>query len=166
MKYIHPKGAHGSEPFTPKIWIRKVSGIFHFTPEAKYNLNSIEQGDWNKMCGIGFNPLKPNQNAAMIAWRYNTNKQLFEVSPYFNVNSNIVRFDNQPSKIIQLYPFERVEFTIDYWGVNFKSTDLKFWIQTPYPTNLKSNYWTSFRIQPWFGGNKPAPNDIFLHLTF
>jgi len=167
MKYTHKKRDHSSSPFTPKPWIKKVQGSFSFTTTAKYQtIDPINQADWNKLCGISFNPLKPNQDAIMIAWRYNTVTGYIEIAPYFNAGGAIINPDtNYKKEIINIIPFETIEFWIDFWGINYKEIDSNVWHQVPVPRTVRTNKWTSFFIQPWFGGDEPAPQDIDINLN-
>lgn len=163
MWYQIDKGDHFSLPRTPKFFLREITGWFYLDQLAEYDLKSVDQGDWNKLTGISFNPLKPDSNAIMVGWRYSTEKKCFQVAPYFNVNSARIQ-PKDPEQVINVGHGKIVDFRLDYSGMNFRYQyeNYKFFK----PSDLKTNYWSSFRIQPWFGGNMAAPNNIKLFLKF
>lgn len=164
MKYLIRNGDHKSTPFTPKPWVKRVSGVFYLGEENKYILPDQDQGDWNKMVGISFNPLKPDYNAIMIGWRYNRDLDLFQVAPYFNVNGTIVNPDKTGS-VRNVATYEKIAFYLDYNVVRLELDFGQNWINFKVPP-MSKNYWTSFRIQPWFGGNRPSPKDMHINLIF
>jgi len=168
MKYIHKTNRHDSLPFTPKIWVNSVSGSAWFTVESKYDIGYPDQADWNKLCGISFNPIKPNQNAIMIAWRYNQNLKIFQIAPYFNVSGEILSPERYyPNQIIDATQFEMIQFVINYDEIKYRIPDISSkWVVTKVPSGLKTNKFTSFRVQPWFGGNRTPNQDISIILNF
>lgn len=159
MEIIHKKGEHSSSPILYKPWVRRLSGSIYFTEESKYNLGSVDQYDWNKVTGISFNPLKPNENAIMIAWRYNPSSDYFEVGPYFNIAGTNLAPD---TKFIKVRIGESVGFYLDY---DYAQVTGKIDVKTSTYFG-KHPFLTSFRIQPWFGGNMATPSLIKYHLNF
>jgi hypothetical protein len=154
MKYTIEKNRHFSLPRTPKFLVRKVEGTFSFT-NSVYNLVGDDQYDWNKLTGISFNPLQPDQNAIMIGWRWNKTTEKFEVGPYYNIDGSNVAPDHIFTSFSEN---QKIKFKITYDTVIIGS------IQYKVPDNLNTRYWSSFRIQPFFGGNKPAPETLILEL--
>ncbi len=75
-----------SLPRMPAFFVTKVSGNAMLTENTIYDLHNVDQYDWNKLTGISFNILRPDQNALMVAWRYNVTRQQFEIAPYYNVD--------------------------------------------------------------------------------
>lgn len=163
--YTIPKDSHNSIPFTPSVWNKKISGYFAFLESSKYNLGNSDQYDWNKLCGISWNPLNPNQNATMVAWRYIPWLKKFQVCPYINKSGTIIAYEDN---IVEFDTEEVGKFVIDKWGINVvnASSTKQNWVRIPIPSGVVGSWLTAFRIQPWFGGNQVSPNEIKLILSF
>lgn len=160
--YTIERGNQLSSPRTPKFLLRTVSGKGYFTL-ADYELDNGDQKDWNKLTGISFNPLIPNRNAAMIGWRWNPKTDKIELSAYFNVNGDKFYADKDNYPIISISLSETFNFIVDYKSVIVWTDSQQF--NVPLPTNLRTPYLTSFRIQPYFGGNRSAPQKIQVFLN-
>ena len=161
-EYTIKKGFHASTPFGFKPLIRSVQGNAYFDKAfASYELiPANEQGDWNKLTGITFNPLVRNSNAIMIGWRYFEGK--FQFCPYFNYDGGKIIFP-KPEEIITFKGDSgNLYFSVDYNKIRIKSDQQE--VITMVPSQVKPNYLTSSRVQPWFGGNMAAPKDIKIML--
>jgi hypothetical protein len=160
--YTIDKGDHNSTPATVKIYNKdcEISGKFYFNYNSIYNLNSVDQFDWNKLVGYKLDLNNVPSHAAMIGWRYNTDYHTFQICPYFN-NNGIV-FPNE-SEIIDINVFEPVNFYIQHKGEN---GTIKLWnkdFKIEKTVKLKKAGLFS-RVHPWFGGNQEAPNKVELYL--
>jgi hypothetical protein len=168
IRFVITKGQHMSLPRKPKYWLTQVEGEFFFPQEAIYDLGDVDQYDWNKLTGISSNPFKPDQNAVMIGWRWNPALSLFEVGPYFNRDS--ARIMPKENQILRLRPHEvcgyRVTFDAVHVFVPASGATVREEIKVKTPDFLRINRWTCFRIQPWFGGNERAPEDLPIYLSF
>lgn len=165
MKYIHPIASHSSVPFTPKCWIKSIKGRFEFTSKSIYNFDNIDQFDWNKLCGISWNPFQPNQNALMLGWRYRPDIKKFEVCPYINYNGRNIPYE-LPEQILTFEIRDLGEFFIDKEEISFRNCEQKGKVSIKVPPGVSGHWLTSFRVQPWFGGNNVAPNQVELNLSF
>ncbi len=159
------QGDHRSTPLILKPFVRRVRGTCTFT-EPFYDLEDVDQADWNKLIGISFNPLKPDQHAIMIAWRYNTITNKVEVGPYFNVNSSRETPERIKSGLLEIHPTIPIKFELDYNKIKFWNVITGQYIIHQVPTSLKTRFWTSFLVQPWFGGNRTAPHNISINLDY
>ena len=164
INYKIPKGSNFSTPRTPKILVREVAGQCRFIL-GDYTLNPSDQKDWNKLTGISFNMLMPNRNAAMVGWRWNPVTDKIELSAYFNVNGQNLYAENMGYPIVSVGLGEWFGFIVDYNRVTIQK--LNSAPVTVYcPKDLKATWLTSFRIQPYFGGNNPASENIELEIAF
>lgn len=164
-KYVIFKYIPFSFPRTPAFFVKNVTGSSMFTEKSVYDLQSVDQYDWNKLTGISFNLFHPDQNALMVAWRYNVADKDFEIAPYYNVDFARILPNEQPgpqSEVINVPIGQSFNFAVDYSGIT-----LTYGNQTvfkPIPADLHPNQLTAFRIQPWFGGTSPPPNTLSLYL--
>lgn len=157
------KNQHFSSPRCPKFLVRSINGSVKFT-KCVYELDQGDQYDWNKLTGISFNPLNPSQNAIMVGWRWNPIFKKVQVCAYFNVNGTIVSPELGMSPILNVNPTDLVYFEINYDKVTIWCGNEK--IEVDVPKGMSKRYLTSFRIQPYFGGNRTASEDIELDLKF
>lgn len=160
-------GKHNATPLIIQPWVRKITGTAFFV-EPEYELGDEDQADWNKLIGIGFSPLKPDLNAIMVAWRYNPDTNKIEVGPYFNVNSERITPERQqPTQKywINLSKDQPLKFEITYNEVKiWNAITGQFMVVSAPPMN--KSFFTSFVINPWFGGNEVAPNTIKLDIDY
>ena len=156
------KGTHYAIPQTIQFFIKSVNGTATFTDDSVYDLQNNHQIDWNKLAGMSFNPLIPDEDSIMISWRYNIKKNMFEIGPFFNVNN----LRNMPTKeeIITVPINEPFKFYTDYNGITIIYKDKKIFKATP--PLLKPNFYTSYRISSWFGGISVAPRTLSFIVNF
>lgn len=160
-KFVIFKWIPFSFPRKPAFFVKNVTGTAMFTEKSIYDLQSVDQYDWNKLTGISFNFFRPDKNALMVAWRYNVADNDFEIAPYYNVDLARI-LPAEPGEVIKVPIGETFSFTVDYSGIT-----LTYGNQTifkPIPTDLHPNQLTAFRIQPWFGGTSLPPNTLSLYL--
>ncbi len=160
-KFVIFKYIPFSFPRRPAFFVKNVTGSAMFTEKSIYDLQSVDQYDWNKLTGISFNFLRPDKNALMVAWRYNVVDNDFEIAPYYNVDLARILPD-RATEVIKVPIGESFDFTVDYSGIT-----LTYGNQTvfkPIPADLPTNQLTAFRIQPWFGGTSLPPNTLSLYL--
>jgi hypothetical protein len=168
VEFSIEKGDHMSWPRKLKMWPSRVEGTCYFTQESQYELGDEDQLDWNKLTGISRDILNPDRNAAMIGWRYDPVTHLFDVAPYYNYNG--AKMMALPTEILRVSPFQQVHFLIETTGRILLEVG-KFQAGVPYAkvekrVSMRLAGLSSFRVQPWFGGNEAAPSRIKLHLTW
>ena len=124
-----------------------------------------DQYDWLKLCGITFTPLHTRRNTAMVGWRYNHLKKVFELTPYWHVNGKRLFED---ARHIDVKTDENFETEMILDKANKKITVV---IKTKNGRLEESKNFDFFRtkwatvIHPFFGGTSVAPNDMWLICT-
>jgi hypothetical protein len=108
-KQIVSRGNHYSSAFP---WITTASGLsyqFAFNSTARYNLNNVDQYDWNKLPGMGdCGSIALSRNGAMFGWRWNVLTQRLEISAYANRFGQHQYWDNNQSSV-QLIELEMAD---------------------------------------------------------
>jgi hypothetical protein len=158
------QGTHFAIPNNSGLFVKQTVGTGTFTTNSAYDLQDVDQFDWNKFTGITFTPLEPDRNAAMVGWRYNLRTQEFEIGPYYNVDK--ARISPKPDEVISVPVGETFEFRVDYTGITLSyGADQR--VYKAYPPGLTANVWTAGRVSGWFGGNEVAPRTVsyYLRLT-
>jgi hypothetical protein len=161
------KGWHFSLPRRPSFFVSNVFAWGRFTEDTTYVLEGADQHDWNKLTGISFNPFKPNQNAIMVAWRYDVERNIFQIAPYFNANGNKILPKEEEIvdvKIAQNFAvFVSNHYVVMYLEERYRKFSCNVF---KVPKELETTKGISFRVQPYFGGNKKSPTVIKLELLF
>lgn len=132
---------------------------------CRYDLNNVDQRDWNKLPGISFDYFDNHVNSAMLGWRWNTGKQLFEVAPYYHVSGNTFK----AKTIGTVEPVAEVgvnEEIIYAFYIEENSVQPVLFLpgnDVIYEKMEFSRIGTPWRrIWAWFGGNRTAPHDMHL----
>ncbi len=142
------------------FFAKRVAGNATFTENSVYDLQTVDQYDWNKLTGISFTLLRPDTDAIMVAWRYNVTTQMFEVGPYYNVDT--ARIMPTDSEIISVPVGQKFTFNADYQGITVQYGDTV--VYKPIPDGLHPDQLRAFRINSWFGGTSRAPKTISFNL--
>ncbi|WP_142391429.1 hypothetical protein [Mycobacterium sp. ENV421] len=150
------KNTHLALPLQMVFFAKRVTGNATFTENSVYDLQTVDQYDWNKLTGISFTLLRPDTDAIMVAWRYNVSTQMFEVGPYYNVDT--ARIMPTDSEIISVPVGQTFTFHADYQGITVQYGDTA--VYKPIPEGLHPNQLSAFRINSWFGGTSRAPKTI------
>lgn len=138
------------------FFVKQVAGKATFTEHSVYDLHNVDQYDWNKLTGISFNFLHHDDNAIMIAWRYNVDTQMFEIGPYYNMD--FARIMPTEDEIISVPMGATFTFDADYHGITLQYGDTV--VYKPIPEGLHPNQLSAFRINSWFGGTSLPPKTI------
>lgn len=161
-----PAGHHAAQPrwfdYKKRNWIGMQ---FVFTDYAHYKLPGVDQQDWNKLCGLSFCLFSNHQNSVMVSWRWNPDDKLFELGFYYHVRGKrVIRKDYDGGEVFaRVRPRGTcfVEFKVDHlMGVVYTNIIVGE-EQVNDIVELKTNR-RSRIINTWFGGNRAAPNDIYL----
>ncbi|WP_319433806.1 hypothetical protein [Mycobacterium sp. RTGN5] len=149
-------------PLQMVFFVKQVAGNATFTENTVYDLHNVDQYDWNKLTGISFTFWHPDDNAIMIAWRYNVDTQMFEIGPYYNMD--FARIMPTDDEIISVPVDATFTFSADYHGITLQYGDTV--VYKPIPAGLHPNQLSAFRINSWFGGTSRAPRTIsyYMHL--
>ena len=162
------KGKHFSfprkiRPFRKRA--KRVQWKVIFNNDCKYIIKnpdgttSVDQKDWNKLCGVFYNLYKTRKDAAMVGWRFNPTKNRIEIAPYYHVGGGrdlfkISFMDVNPDDILILELDINYEAKIYYWtftnGTKKVSHQMKF-----FHNRRRGGF-----IQFYFGGNQKAPSKV------
>lgn len=113
--------------------------ILKFTEESKYFLDNKNKLNWNKIVGKGgliYSCKKKRKNEVFLVWRYNRDKDIFEIAEYYRENFTFFFHIVKTVKINEKYSF----------NINFLRGIIP--------------------LTPWFGGSKPSPKDVKYSLNF
>lgn len=156
MKKIVRKNQHRSFPPTFKRFKGIAQWDIELTDSCKYNLNSHDQLDWNKLIGVKKKFFHPKKDSVMIGWRYNIESDCFEFCFYYHVNNKVIinkiPYDSKDGKIqvtINLYT-KILSINLD----NIEYAEL---------ANKYINYTKGWLIKHWFGGTSKAPQKIIIN---
>jgi len=170
------EGQHRAQPYGFS-WNDDKLLVYEWHPNKsmEYNLDGIDQCDWNKLTGYSFDLLSNHKNSLMVAWRYDlAGKFLF--APYYHENGEAHKLEpsctgffynpgDLPVLAANISDVVETHIIVNrdlrytaIFIINRSTGDQVFW----------ENYWDTRignvrEIGPWFGGNEPAPHDIFLY---
>lgn len=164
-KFIIEKGDHYCTPKVNKIFIGRQFNVkwkFKIDGNLKYDLNNHNQYDWNKLFGMTFFNVIPNDdNSIRIGYRYITRTDTHELTIYYHVNGVF-----NTDKIIQLNGTSSYELIANIKYSNKRSTviltDLENKALLVENRNWNANYMFAYENNFYFGGNDPAPNTMTL----
>lgn len=167
--YKVKKGKHDFKP-TDSIGIanpclKEIKYKVVFTESCKYILPGEDQDDWNKGGGVSFSLLSNRKNSVMWAWRYKPVFDRIQLCAYWHENGVAHYAETENDFPFACNPGEEITISIRKagkdWFVDFRAHDGYF----QKPVTAKG---TPIRpIGVYFGGNRPAPQDIeiFIHKT-
>jgi hypothetical protein len=173
------QGNHFSRPLINPLLhpsTNKISAYVMFTEKSIYTC--ADQMDWNKLIGISWG-FPFNKNAIMWAYRWNTEINSFQLSPYVNYQENGINkmffLDGnvEPFKAelnvkyrVEIYKWLSLEFKDDITFSIFKNDYTPpIWINTVnLPVNTNSILVT--RRRPYHGGNTTPNNDYSVYMGY
>ena len=148
----------------PKV--RQRPTIFYYnvnlSESAIYLLDGNDQLDWNKGAGVSFNLFTNHKNSWMWAWRYNPETNKFEVTYYIHDGNEIYKGDTEfvevdPGQdfVVMMSKHDNTYHCAIQVGNIIKHLCVKY----------KGKHKRLGReINPWFGGNRKAPNKISFYM--
>lgn len=167
MKYFHIPNTHFSIPSFFHIRKKPMALRYNvrFNKSCRYDLDNLDQRDWNKLNGIT-NALFGNAQYSqtfMLAWRYNVVTEKFEVGAYLHDHPQQQRSTPEDNGCIWELDGEtcvvRVILVKDIMVVYINEQQFNI------DTNIRFN-WLTRATNPWFGGNNPAPKFIHYDVEF
>jgi hypothetical protein len=108
-----------------------------FTDESRYDLKGVDQADWNKVIGRGgtkYNNGK-RESEQFLVWRYDIENDIFQYTDYWRIDYEM-----------EWLPANHIE--------GYRTTE---WITLNW-------FYSTIPLGGYFGGNKPAPNDLSYYI--
>lgn len=170
-KWVFKKGRHHANHLAGERLVSKPEILrwrARFDANSRYILRDKngkieeDQYDWLKLHGMTFTPLRTMYNTTMIGWRYNVEKDSFELNAYFHQGGQ--RFFND--KFIRVAPNEGFETEI---RLDYTAKTITVSVITPRGILSESRAYPYkrfrskvFLIHPFFGGTSAAPHRVSL----
>ena len=170
------QGKHFSRPLINPLLhpsTNKVSAYVMFTEKSIYTCK--DQMDWNKLMGISWG-FPFSKNAIMWAYRWNTEINSFQLSPYINANGGLFYLDGdvEPFKA-ELNVIYEIKTHLSYAnGFTF----VWFWIKSQkqgkivtefvdfYISKINTKSKIVTRRRPYHGGNTTPNNDYSVYMGY
>lgn len=163
MTFRIPRGKHRARPIRIGFWWRRKSFTWtvKFTESCRYDLQNEDQGDTNKLIGIGY-LWGHHKDSARFGWHYDTKTEQVEILSYCYVNGRRVVQHVCHCMIGQGYDLHlKVLSTCYYFSVHYNGDAMSIGLASV-------DYWHRkkfmYRLGCYFGGNKSAPRDISIEL--
>lgn len=157
----------GRPIFIPDPWpvpreAQSFDGVAYFDPSCWYNSLGVDNADWNKLAGIyKFSDGFKNRNAFILAWRPDIKiRDVFELCLYENIQGKNVP---KESAIYKVKANERFTFSLDEIDGKYSLYVNNVLIGTQANDH---KYKVIGKISAWFGGNRGAPNTMYLYMNF
>lgn len=156
MTYTCFKNWHWFLPILPRIYFfkRNWKWCVKFIEGWNYDLQGVDQYDWNKLCGVS-NTWNPRKESLRVVWRYNIDYKIITVSVFLERNSvfeSYLSIDLVKEKIANI-SFKKLG---DKTKVTINDQSQVF--------DFKLNN-ISYKSMCYFGGNKTAPNKMKINIT-
>ena len=167
-EYSVKKGRHFSSPRVYKLrrdpqvirWeIRFLDNCNYIIREADGEV-SVDQKDWNKLCGVFFKVLSFNtrKESVMMGWRYNIERDEIELAPYYHINAGRDMF--RPMMTVKREEIFRLELSIDREKMVYRWVMEKDGFSRQHEMPFTHTSFTCGFINFYFGGNQPAPQEV------
>ena len=163
MTFRIPKGWHYGLPlFTWLWWNKKVfTWKVQFTDSCRYDLQSDDQLDTNKLCGIGYFPGFHHVDSARFGWQYDRELERIMLSAYCYVNKERVIL---PITTIPLKKAYLIQLTINNGSYFFKVIDESGNKLGGTGIAFSHKNKLQYLLLPYFGGNRKAPHSMKIQL--
>lgn len=158
------KGCHRARPLRLWCWWnrRLFNWQVQFTESCRYNLQSEDQYDTNKLCGIGYLP-GHHRHSARFGWRYWNEKCWIELSAYCYVDGRRII---QHIGFLEIGKQYRITLQVTRRSYVFGAEELgKCKMLGNVVIDHNHNKKFAYRLGPFFGGNRRAPADIIIQLN-
>ena len=167
-EYTVGKGRHFSSPRVYKLrrnpevirWnIRFADNCNYIIREADGKI-SVDQLDWNKLCGIFFKVLSFNtrKESVMMGWRYNIEEDEIELAPYYHINAGRDMFP--PMMTVRREEVFQLELHINHDKKTYRWIMQKDGFIAEHEMPFEHTSRTCGLINFYFGGNRSAPQEV------
>mgnify|MGYP006888284717 FL=1 len=146
-------------PVWPRLYWRKKK--FFWTAalgeSCKYDFDRDGMKAWNKLVGVS-KSINPRKNSIRFVWRWNKDEAKFQIAVFVEYKKEFKKTVYQIGSVIPGAPFT---IGFDFDGSNVVAIMNEQSIILPHVpfTGL------TFRLNPYFGGQAPAPHKVQLHLA-
>jgi hypothetical protein len=157
-KYTIKKGEHYSTHlFKPYLGFKKEFNLtIQFTDSCRYNLGDIDQLDINKLFGVSFGDHQ--KNSIRIGWNYNLFTDKIDVFSYV-YEGGVRKYEKIEEVFINEIFTLKLDLNFTNNAFSIISDTTIYFREFGYP-KMKLGYY----LYPYFGGNKPAPQDIIINM--
>lgn len=163
MTFRIPRGKHRARPLRFGFWWQKNSFTWtvKFTESCRYDLQNDDQGDTNKLIGIGYLP-DHHKDSARFGWVYDREIDQIALHAYCYVNGERVIQSICSCMIGQAYDLHlKVLSTCYYLAVHYKGDARAIghaWVNHSHSKKL------TYRLGIYFGGNRVAPHEVKIEI--
>lgn len=163
MTFRIPRGKHRARPWRFNFWWRKSSFAWavKFTESCRYDLGNNDQGDTNKLVGIGYLP-GHHKDSARFGWRYRANLKSVELLAYCYVNG---RREIKGICLCEIGKGYRIRLQVLAGSYSFDAYEPNpvkesGMVTVQYYHKRKFKY----RLGTYFGGNQKAPHEMKIEI--
>lgn len=160
---------NGWLPHIPHFWKKKSQFAWQvkFTEESHYDLQSIDQRDWNKGGGITFNYLNHLIDAAMWGFRKNLDTNKYELCAYCHVDSKriiptvksgVIYQDKEIALELPENTVGLINLMIDWDNKKYKFSFTDGIVVNYFEVPFNHSLVNQKEITCNFGGNRKSPN--------
>jgi hypothetical protein len=157
------KGWHYAIPLYTWFWWNKKIFIWKvkFTDSCLYDLQSDDQLDTNKLCGVGYFPGLHHVDSARFGWRYVKETDGIELLAYCYANKQRIIL---PITTIAINKTYTLQLSVNFGSYFFKVTDERGYARSAAVAFFHKKKLQYF-LTPFFGGNRRAPHKIKIKLS-
>lgn len=161
MIFRIPAGKHYARPWRLGLYWRKTSfaWVVKFDESCRYDLGNDDQGDTNKLVGVGYLP-HHHKDSARFGWLYSTERKEIEISAYCYVDGRRVI---QHIGFVPVGKWCRVRLNVATYYYYFElEVSNRGWYEPAGNCILDKdhNKKLGYRLGPYFGGNQVAPHEM------
>ncbi len=134
-----------------------------FEDSCLYSFGDADDSDINKLFGFS-EGINPHKNSARIGWRPNGDGKI-DLIPYVYVDGKR-DFFAETQVLTSVYPGDVWSAVIKSYGDRYTLSASNGTEGSGYTLPKSKKSWIKIYQYPYFGGNRPAPHDVRLELTF
>lgn len=163
MIFRIPRGKHRARPFHFGFWWGRKSFTWtvKFTESCRYDLGNADQGDTNKLIGIGY-LWSHHKDSARFGWRYDAARGQINLSAYCYVNGQRVIKHICFCEIGKEYRIRLQVLAMSYYFDVYEPSSVTAAGIVTVERNHHKHF--KYRLGVWFGGQARAPHDMTIEL--
>lgn len=157
--------SRNASPYYWRYSKKEKAKAFILTPSMVYNHAGRDQFDWNKLIGESFHLSDNHKNSAIVGWRYSLKDTAVELSAYWHIDKELILVGNgRIGPVLSANIGDTISVRIN----RILGDSVRIWIASKKDTIQETQAFSinvdrkSRLINPWFGGNRSAPHDIFI----